>query len=69
VILVDLAFGDEPETICEGFYKIEKTSIFTWSLIFGIGHYRWLCGSIHRLLPNSKVNYLVLTIRHILDFL
>jgi hypothetical protein len=30
---VDLVFGDEPETICEGCYEIEDTSIFAWSSI------------------------------------
>ncbi len=66
---VDLASGDEPETICEGYYKTEYTSIFAWSSILGIGHYRWLRGLICRLPPNNEAEYLVRTIRRILDFL
>jgi hypothetical protein len=69
LLQVDPASGDEPKTICEGCYKTEDTSIFAWSLVPGVGHYRWLRGPIHRLLPNSKADYLVRTIRRILNFL
>jgi hypothetical protein len=69
LLQVDLAFGDEPETVCEGCYETEDTSIFTWSSVPGVGHYRWLRGPIRRLPPNSKADYLVHTIRRILDFL
>jgi hypothetical protein len=69
LLQVNPTFIDEPETICEGCYKIENTSIFTWSSILGVGHYCWLCGPIRRLPLNSKANYLVHTIRRILDFL
>ncbi len=34
--------GDELEIVCEGFYKIENTSIFAWFLIFSVGRYCWL---------------------------
>jgi hypothetical protein len=66
---VDPASGDEPETICENCYETEDTSIFAWSSILGVGHYCWLHGSIRQLPPNTKTNYVVHTIRHILDFL
>ncbi len=69
LLLVDPAFGDELETVYEGYYEIEDTSIFAWSSIFGVGQYRWLCGPIHRLSSNSNADYLVRTIQHILDFL
>jgi len=46
LLQVDLAFGDKPETVYEGCYENEDISIFTWSSIPGIGHYRWLRGSI-----------------------
>ncbi len=69
LLQIDLAFGDKLETVCEGCYEIEDTSIFTWSLIPGVGHYRWLRGPIRRLPPNSKADYLVCTIRRVLDFL
>jgi hypothetical protein len=69
LLQVDPTSGDEPETICEGCYETEDKSIFTWSSILGIGHYRWLQCSIHQLPPNSKADYFVRTIRHILDFL
>jgi hypothetical protein len=69
LLQVDLASGYEPETVCEGCYKIEDTSIFAWSSVPGVGHYRWLRGPIRRLPPNSKADYLVRTIRRILDFL
>jgi hypothetical protein len=59
---VDFIFGDEPKTVYEGFYEIENTSIFAWSSILGIVHYRWLHGLICRLPPKSKANYLVRTI-------
>ncbi len=65
----DLAFSDEPETVCEGCYKIEDTSIFTQCLVPDIEHYHSLRGPIRRLPFNNKANYLVHTIQHILDFL
>jgi hypothetical protein len=69
LLQVDPASGDEPETVCEGCYETEDTSIFTWSSIPSIGHYRWLRGSIRRPPPNNKANYLAHTIQRILDFL
>jgi hypothetical protein len=62
LLQVDPASGDEPETIHEGYYEIEDTSIFTWSSIPDVGHYHWLCGLIRQLPPNNKVDYLVCTI-------
>jgi len=69
LLQVDPASGDEPEIVCEGCYEIENTSIFAWSSIPDVGHYRWLCGLIHRLPPNSKADYLVRIVRRILNFL
>jgi hypothetical protein len=69
LLQIDPASGDEPETVCEGCYEIEDTSIFAWSSVPGVGHYRWLRGPIRRLFPKSKADYLVRTIRRILDFL
>jgi len=64
LLQVDPASDDEPKTTCEGCYETKDTSIFIWSLVPDVGHYRWLCGPIHRLLPNSKADYLIHTIRH-----
>jgi hypothetical protein len=69
LLQVDPASGDEPETICEGYYKTEDTFIFAWSSVPGLGHYRWLRGPIRQMPPNSKVDYLVRTIRRILFLL
>jgi hypothetical protein len=69
LLQVDPTFGDEPETVCEGCYETEDTSIFAWSSVPGVGHFRWLHGLICRLPRNNKADYLVRTIRHILDFL
>jgi hypothetical protein len=33
------AFSDEPKTVYEGYYKIENTFIFTWSLVPSIEHF------------------------------
>jgi len=62
LLQVNPASGDEPEIVCEGYYEIENTSIFAWSSIFGVGHYRWLHSPIRQLLSNSKAYYLVRTI-------
>jgi hypothetical protein len=40
LLQINLTSSDEPETVCEGFYEIEDTSIFAWFLIPDIGHYR-----------------------------
>ncbi|CAM6070567.1 unnamed protein product [Sphagnum tenellum] len=69
LLQVDPASGDEPKIVYEGCYETEDTSIFTWSSVPGIGHYRWLRGPICRLPPNSKADYLVRTIRRIFNFL
>jgi len=42
LLQVDPVSGDELETVCEGCYETEDTSIFAWSLGPGVGHYRWL---------------------------
>jgi hypothetical protein len=62
LLQVNLTSNDEFETIYEGFYKTKDISIFAWSSILGVGHYRGLHHSIRRLPPNSKANYLVRTI-------
>jgi len=69
LLQVDPVSGDEPEIVCEGYYETEDTSIFAWSSVLDVGHYRWLHGPIRRLPPNSKADYLVCTIWRILDFL
>ncbi len=69
LLQVDLASSDEPKTVCEGCYETEDTSIFAWFSVPSVGHYHWLCNLICRLPPNSKADYLVRTIRRILDFL
>jgi hypothetical protein len=46
-----------------------KYFIFAWLLVLGVGHYRWLRGPIHQLPSNNKVDYIVRTIRRILNFL
>jgi len=66
---VNFAFGDEPKTVCEDFYKNENTSIFACFSIFGVKHYHWLHILIHQLPPNNKADYLVHTIQRILYFL
>jgi len=69
LLQVDPAFGDEPKTICKGCYETKDNSIFAWSSILDVGHYHWLHGPIRQLPPNSKADYLVCTVRHVLDFL
>ncbi len=46
LLQVDPASSDEPTTVCEGCYETKDTSIFAWYSILGVGHYRWLHGSI-----------------------
>jgi len=62
LLQVDPVSGDEPEIVYEGCYETKDTSIFAWSSILDVGHYRWLHGSICQLPPNSKVDYLARTI-------
>jgi hypothetical protein len=69
LLQVNPVSADKRETVCEGYYKTDDISIFAWSSVPGVGHYRWLCGLICQLPPNNKADYLILTIRHILDFL
>jgi hypothetical protein len=69
LLQVDPAPSEEPEIVCEGYYETKDTSIFAWSSVLGVGHYRWLCGPICQLPPNDKADYLVRIIRCILNFL
>jgi hypothetical protein len=46
LLQVDLVSGDEPEIIYEGYYEIDDISIFAWSSILDVGHYRLLRSSI-----------------------
>jgi hypothetical protein len=69
LLQVNLVSDDEHETVCEGYYEIEDTSIFTWFSIPGVGHYCWSHGQICWLPPSSKPDYLIRTIRRILNFL
>ncbi len=68
LLQVNLASGDELETIYEGCYKTENIFIFIWSSVADVGHYCWLRDPIRRLPPNSKADYLIHTIRNVLDF-
>jgi hypothetical protein len=69
LLQVDLVSSDELKIVCKGFYETKDTSIFVWSSILDIRHYRWLHILIYQLFFNSKADYLVHTIRRILDFL
>jgi hypothetical protein len=69
LLQVNFVSSNEPKIVCEGCNEIEDTSIFAWFSIIGARHYRWLHSTIHRLPPNNKADYLVHTIRHILNFL
>ncbi len=69
LLQIDPASGDELIIVYESCNETEDTSIFAWSLIPGIGHYRWLRGLICQLPLNNKVDYLVRTIQRILYFL
>jgi hypothetical protein len=40
LLQVDPVSGDEPKIVCEGCCETEDTSIFAWSLVPGVGHYR-----------------------------
>jgi hypothetical protein len=69
LLQIDPVFYDECKTICEGCYKAKNIFIFIWFSIPGVGHYRWLSSPIRRMPSNNKADYLVHTIRCILDFL
>ncbi len=56
LLQVNHVSSNEPETVCESYYEMKDTSIFTWSLVPNVGHYRCLHGPIRRLPPNSKAD-------------
>ncbi len=43
LLQVDLTSGDEPKTVCDGCHKTKDTSIFAWSSVLDVGHYRVGC--------------------------
>jgi hypothetical protein len=67
LLQIDPTSGDKPETVYDSYYETENIFIFAWSLVPAIGHYRWLRSPIRQLPPNNKADYLVRTIRHILE--
>ncbi len=69
LLQVNPTFSNEPETIYEGLFRIENTSIFAWSLIPDVEQYRWFHSLIHQLLPNNKADYLICTIQCVLNCL
>jgi len=69
VLQVDSAFNNELEIVYGNFYEIENISIFAWFSILDIWHYHWLCYLICQLPFKNKVDYLIHTIRCILNFL
>jgi hypothetical protein len=69
LLQVDPTSSDEPKTVYEVCYETENTFIFAWSSIPNIEHYHWLHGLIRRLPLSNKADYLVRTIRCILNFL
>jgi hypothetical protein len=46
LLQIDFTSSDEFEIVYEGCYKTKDTSIFAWSLVPGVRHYRWLCDPI-----------------------
>jgi hypothetical protein len=62
LLQVNPAFSDEPKIVYESCYETKDTSMFAWSLIPSVGHYRWLRGLIRQLPPNNKADYLIRTI-------
>ncbi len=40
LLQIDPTFGDEPKIVYENCYESENTSIFAWSSIPNVGHYR-----------------------------
>ncbi len=46
LLQVDLVSNDELETVYESYYKTEDTSIFAWSSVPDVRHYRWFLGKI-----------------------
>jgi hypothetical protein len=40
LLQVDPTSSDEPKIVYEGCYETKNTSIFAWSSIFDVGHYR-----------------------------
>jgi hypothetical protein len=54
LLQVDPVSGDELETVCKGCYETENTSIFAWSLVLGVGHYRWLRARFVDCLPIAR---------------
>ncbi len=54
LLQIDPTFGDKPKTSYEGCYKTKDVSIFTWSSVPNVGHYRWLRGPICQLPSNNK---------------
>jgi hypothetical protein len=69
LLQIDLTFGDEAKSVYEGCYETKDISISAGSSVSDIGHNYWLRGSIRQLLFNNKANYLVRSIRRILNFL
>ena len=69
VLEVEPAHGDRPEAVFQGRFCNEDTEVQAWSMVEGVGHYRWLQGPMTLLTREKQLEYVADTMRHIFDFL
>ena len=69
VLEVEPAYGDRPEAIFEGRFTNEDTEVQAWSMVEGVGHYRWLQGPMRLLTRERQLEFIAETMRHLFDFL
>jgi len=69
VFKVEPASESRSKAIFAGRFHNEDTEVYAWSQVEGLGHYRWLQGPMAYLPQERQLEYVVVTMRQIFDFL
>ena len=69
VFEIELAFNGLPEGVFARQFHNEETKVQAWPEVEGVGHYRWLQGSMNHLPREQQLEFIVDVMRQIFIFL
>ena len=69
VFEIEPAFGGLPEGVFARQFHNEETEVQAWSEVEGVGHYRWLQGSMNHLPREQQLEFIADVMRQIFIFL
>uniref|UniRef100_A9RC62 Predicted protein n=1 Tax=Physcomitrium patens TaxID=3218 RepID=A9RC62_PHYPA len=63
------AYDGQPKGVFAGQFHNEDTEVHAWSEVKGMGHYRWLQGSMNHLPREQQLEFIAEVMRQIFIFL